>query len=195
MLTDGRLVKNRLIGLDQPSGSLPMTFGDAISAGTILQPTRRPSASLPCRKAQASPADSIRKKPTTVSGLVCKLVNERGLGQPSCPLITKPHLAHTSRRWWQPGAGGDTELIATARALMELVDQADARSGKCTCGASHRLSHSPSIVPALARRPGTRAPPVPRPQPPWSPTRRGVPAVAARQRPQADAEVPRPVLG
>lgn len=40
------------------------------------------------------------------------------------------YAAPLARKLAEAGAGRDAELVATARALMELVDQAGARSGK-----------------------------------------------------------------
>ena len=79
MLAGGWRVKNGPIGLDQKAEALPMTSGDAISAGRSRSRPVVPSAALRYREAQAGPADSVRMKPTTVSGLVYKPVSDRSL--------------------------------------------------------------------------------------------------------------------
>jgi hypothetical protein len=65
------------------------------------------------------------------------LVGQRFRGNPSAEIILSEHQADPetyaaplAKKLTEAGATGDAELIATARTLMELVDQAGARSGK-----------------------------------------------------------------
>ncbi|HWG60176.1 MAG TPA: hypothetical protein VG253_00555 [Streptosporangiaceae bacterium] len=65
------------------------------------------------------------------------LVGQRFRGNPSAELVLSEHQADPetyaaplAKKLTEAGAAGDTELVATARALMELLDQAGAKSGK-----------------------------------------------------------------
>lgn len=65
------------------------------------------------------------------------LVSKRFRGSASAELVLSEHQADPetyaaplAKKLTEAGAGDDAELVATARALMELVDQAGAKSGK-----------------------------------------------------------------
>lgn len=65
------------------------------------------------------------------------LVTQRFRGNASAEMVLSEHQT-APETWARPlvqklteaGAGSDAELVATARALMELLDQAGAKSGK-----------------------------------------------------------------
>jgi hypothetical protein len=64
-------------------------------------------------------------------------VKQRFRGNASAEIVLSEHQADPetyaaplAKKLTEAGAGDDAELIATARALMELVDQAGAKSGK-----------------------------------------------------------------
>jgi hypothetical protein len=65
------------------------------------------------------------------------LVRRRFRGNASAEIILSEHQADPetyaaplAKKLTEAGAAGDAELVAAARTLMELVDQAGARSGK-----------------------------------------------------------------
>ena len=81
--------------------------------------------------------DDVKDKAKTVYAKLHDLVRRRFRGNASAEIILSEHQADPeaytaplSKKLTEAGAGGDAELVATARALMELVDQAGARSGK-----------------------------------------------------------------
>lgn len=65
------------------------------------------------------------------------LVSRRFRGNPSAEIILAEHQADPetyaaplAKKLTEAGAGDDAELVAMAKALMELVDQQGAKSGK-----------------------------------------------------------------
>jgi hypothetical protein len=65
------------------------------------------------------------------------LVRQRFQGNTSAEMVLSEHrsdpetyAAPLAKKLTEAGAGNDAELVATARELMELVDQAGAKSGK-----------------------------------------------------------------
>jgi hypothetical protein len=65
------------------------------------------------------------------------LVARRFRGDASAELVLSEHQADPetyaaplAKKLTEAGAGGDAELLATARVLVELLDQAGAKSGK-----------------------------------------------------------------
>lgn len=78
-------------------------------------------------------ADAVRAAYAKLRGLAGKRV----AGQPGAELALAEHEADPqtweaplTRKLTEAGAAGDAELVAAARALMELVDAAGARAGK-----------------------------------------------------------------
>jgi len=81
--------------------------------------------------------DDVKDKAKTVYAKLHDLVRRRFRGNASAEIILSEHQADPetyaaplAKKLAEAGARGDTELVATARAFMELVDQASARSGK-----------------------------------------------------------------
>lgn len=79
--------------------------------------------------------DDVKDKAKAAYERLRDLVGQRFRGNPSAELVLSEHQADPET-YAAPlakkltEAGVDAELVATARALMELVDQAGARSGK-----------------------------------------------------------------
>ena len=81
--------------------------------------------------------DDVKDKAKALYVKLHDLVKRRLRGNASAEVILSEHQADPqtyaaplAKKLTEAGAGGDPELVATARALMELVDQAGARSGK-----------------------------------------------------------------
>ena len=81
--------------------------------------------------------DDVRDKAKAVYVKLHDLVKRRFRGNASAGIILSEHQADPetyaaplSKKLTEAGAGDDAELVATARAFMELVDQVGARSGK-----------------------------------------------------------------
>lgn len=87
--------------------------------------------------ASAGALDALKDDAKAAYVKLHDLVERRFLGNPSAEIILSEHqvdpetyAAPLAKKLTEAGAGSDAELVATARALMELVDQAGARSGK-----------------------------------------------------------------
>ena len=85
-------------------------------------------AGLPARRRTGARAGQVSR--STPSGI-------RSAVNPSAEIILSEHqtdpetyAAPLAKKLTEAGAGGDAELVATARALMELLDQPGAKSGK-----------------------------------------------------------------
>jgi hypothetical protein len=81
--------------------------------------------------------DDVKEKAKATYVKLHGLVSQRFRGNPSAEIVLSEHQADPetyaaplAKKLTQAGAGDDAELVATARALMELVDQAGAKSGK-----------------------------------------------------------------
>jgi hypothetical protein len=81
--------------------------------------------------------DDVKEKAKATYVKLHGLVSPRFRGNPSAEIVLSEHQADPetyaaplAKKLTQAGAGDDAELVATARALMELVDQAGAKSGK-----------------------------------------------------------------
>jgi hypothetical protein len=81
--------------------------------------------------------DDVKDKAKALYVKLHDLVTRRLRGDASAKVILSEHqadpqtyVAPLAKKLAEAGAGDDAELIATARALIELVDQAGARSGK-----------------------------------------------------------------
>jgi hypothetical protein len=81
--------------------------------------------------------DDVKDKAKAVYVKLHDLVRRRFGGNANAEVILSKHQADPqayaaplAKKLTEAGADGDAELVATARALMELVDQAGARSGK-----------------------------------------------------------------
>ncbi len=81
--------------------------------------------------------DDVKEKAKAAYAKLHGLVKQRFRGNASAEIILSEHqtdpetyAAPLAKKLTEAGAGADAELVATARALMELVDQAGARSGK-----------------------------------------------------------------
>ena len=81
--------------------------------------------------------DDVKDKAKAVYVKLHELVRRRLRGNASAEIILSEHQADPetyaaplAKKLAEAGAGGDAELVATARAFMELVDEAGARSGK-----------------------------------------------------------------
>ena len=81
--------------------------------------------------------DDVKDKAHAAYAKLRDLVKRRFRGNAGAEVILSEHQADPEtyaaplgKKLAEAGAGSDAELVATARALMELVDQAGARSGK-----------------------------------------------------------------
>lgn len=81
--------------------------------------------------------DDVKDKAKAMYARLHYLVGQRFRGNMSAEVVLSEHQADPAmyaaplaKKLTEAGAGDDAELVATARALMELVDQAGARSGK-----------------------------------------------------------------
>jgi hypothetical protein len=81
--------------------------------------------------------DDVKDKAKAMYAKLHDLVRQRFRGNASAEIILSEHQADPetyaaplAKMLIQAGAGGDAELVAMARTLMELLDQAGARSGK-----------------------------------------------------------------
>ena len=81
--------------------------------------------------------DDAKDKAKAAYAKLHDLVAHRFHGNPSAELVLSEHQADPetyaaplAKKLTEAGAGDDAELVATAKALMELVDQAGAKSGK-----------------------------------------------------------------
>lgn len=81
--------------------------------------------------------DDVKDKAKAAYERLHDLVGQRFRGNPSAEIMLSEHQADPetyavplAKKLSEAGAGDDAELVATARALMELLDQAGARSGK-----------------------------------------------------------------
>jgi hypothetical protein len=81
--------------------------------------------------------DDVKDKAKALYVKLHALVKRRLRENASAEVILAAHQADPqayaaplAKKLAEAGAGSDAELVATARALMELVDQAGARSGK-----------------------------------------------------------------
>jgi hypothetical protein len=81
--------------------------------------------------------DDVKDKAKAVYAKLHDLVSHRFRGNPSAEIILSEHhtdpemyAAPLAKKLTEAGAGDDVELVATAKALMELIDQAGAKSGK-----------------------------------------------------------------
>jgi hypothetical protein len=81
--------------------------------------------------------DNVKDKAKAVYVKLHGLVRRRFRGNASAEVILSEHQADPetyaaplAKKLTEAGAGDDAELVAAARALMELVDQAGARAGK-----------------------------------------------------------------
>src|ERR1700722_14295500 len=75
--------------------------------------------------------DDVRDKAKAVYAKLHDLVRQRFRGNASAEIVLSEHQADPetyaaplAKKLTEAGVGDDAELIATARALMELVDQA-----------------------------------------------------------------------
>lgn len=81
--------------------------------------------------------DDVKDKARAVHAKLHDLVRRKFRGNASAEVVLSEHQADPetyaaplAKKLAEAGAGDDAELVATARALMELVDQAGAKSGK-----------------------------------------------------------------
>lgn len=81
--------------------------------------------------------DDVKDKAKVTYAKLHGLVTQRFRGNPSAEIVLSEHqtdpetyAAPLAKKLTEAGAGNDAELVAAARALMELVDQAGAKSGK-----------------------------------------------------------------
>lgn len=81
--------------------------------------------------------DDVKDKAKTTYAKLHGLVKQRFRGNASAELVLSEHhadpetyAAPLAKKLTEAEAGDDAELVATARTLMELLDQAGARSGK-----------------------------------------------------------------
>jgi hypothetical protein len=81
--------------------------------------------------------DDVKDKAKAAYAKLHDLVRRQFRGNPSAEIVLSEHQADPetyaaplAKKLTEAGAGDDAELVATARALMELVDQAGAKSGK-----------------------------------------------------------------
>ena len=81
--------------------------------------------------------DDVKEKAKATYVKLHGLVSQRFRGNPSAEIVLSEHQADPetyaaplAKKLTEAGAADDGELVATARTLMELVDQAGARSGK-----------------------------------------------------------------
>ena len=101
-------------------------------ASPRLYPVRSPT-----RGALDALKDDVKDKAKALYVKLHDLVRRRLRGNASAEVILSEHQADPqtyaaplAKKLAEAGAGGDAELVAAARALMDLVDQAGARSGK-----------------------------------------------------------------
>lgn len=101
-------------------------------ASPRLYPARSPT-----RGALDALKDDVKDKAKALYVKLHDLVRRRLRGNASAEVILSEHQADPqtyaaplAKKLAEAGAGGDAELVAAARALMDLVDQAGARSGK-----------------------------------------------------------------
>jgi hypothetical protein len=80
--------------------------------------------------------DDVRDKGKAAYATLRGLARKRVASQPGAELVLAEHEADPqtweaplAKKLTEAGAAGDTELVAAARALMELLDAAGARSG------------------------------------------------------------------
>lgn len=81
--------------------------------------------------------DDVKDKARAVHAKLHDLVRRKFRGNASAEVVLSEHQADPetyaaplAKKLAEAGACDDAELVATARALMELVDQAGAKSGK-----------------------------------------------------------------
>jgi hypothetical protein len=81
--------------------------------------------------------DDVKESARAAYGRLRDLVRRRLRGNASAEVILAEHEADPAtydapltKKLTEAGAGADTELVAAAKALMELVDQKGAKSGK-----------------------------------------------------------------
>ena len=81
--------------------------------------------------------DDVKDKAKATYAKLHDLVRQRFRGNASAELVLSEHQADPetyaaplAKKLTEAGAGDDAELVAAARALMELLDQAGAKSGK-----------------------------------------------------------------
>jgi hypothetical protein len=81
--------------------------------------------------------DDAKDRARAVYAKLHGLVRHRFRGNPSAEMVLSEHqtdpetyAAPLAKKLTQAGAGDDAELVATAKALMELIDQPGAKSGK-----------------------------------------------------------------
>lgn len=81
--------------------------------------------------------DDVKDKAKAAYAKLHGLVKQRFKGNASAEIMLSEHRADPetyagplAKKLTEAGAAGDAELVATARALIELIDQAGARSGK-----------------------------------------------------------------
>lgn len=81
--------------------------------------------------------DDVKEKAKAMYAKLHDLVKRRFQGNASAEIMLSEHQADPetyaaplAKKLTEAGAGGDAEIVATARALMELIDQAGAKSGK-----------------------------------------------------------------
>ncbi|HEY6788182.1 MAG TPA: hypothetical protein VI365_12825 [Trebonia sp.] len=81
--------------------------------------------------------DDVKESARAAYGRLRDLVRRRLRGNASAEVILAEHNADPkiyeaplAKKLAEAGAGDDTELVAAAKALMELVDQKGAKSGK-----------------------------------------------------------------
>jgi len=102
----------------------------------VASPRLYPARS-PTRGALDALKDDVKDKAKALYVKLHDLVRRRLRGNASAEVILSEHQADPqtyaaplAKKLAEAGAGGDAELVAAARALMDLVDQAGARSGK-----------------------------------------------------------------
>lgn len=81
--------------------------------------------------------DDVRDTAAAAYARLHRLVSQRFRGNPSAGVVLSEHQADPgtyaaplAKKLREAGAGADAELIASARTVMELVDQPGAASGK-----------------------------------------------------------------
>jgi hypothetical protein len=81
--------------------------------------------------------DDVKDKAKATYAKLQDLVRQCFRGNASAEMVLSEHQADPevyaaplAKKLTEAGAGNDAELVATARALMELVDQPGAKSGK-----------------------------------------------------------------